>query len=60
MKKLPLQLFIKIPMLTFFFKLHDETRNSKQVGEISEQIIYGIDKFLKKTQLHQMVTYFKL
>ena len=46
-------------MLTFSFKLHDETRNSKQVGEISETLINHIDKFLKKTQLHQMVTYFK-
>ena len=48
MKKLPFTIIHKNTNVDFFFKLHDETRNSKQVGEISETLINSIDKFLKK------------
>ena len=32
----------------FFFDLHKETKSSEQVGEISEELINIIDKFIKK------------
>ena len=48
MKKLPFTIIHKNKNIDFFFNLHDETKNSKFVGEISENLINGIDEFLKK------------
>ena len=48
MKKLPFTIIHKNTNVDFFFDLHKETKSSKQVGEISEELINIIDKFIKK------------
>ena len=48
MKKLPFTIIHKNTNVDFFFDLHKETKSSEQVGEISEELINIIDKFIKK------------
>ena len=48
MKKLPFTIIHKNTNVDFFFDLHKETKCSKQVGEISEELINIVDKFIKK------------
>ena len=48
MKKLPFTIIHKNNNIDFFFNLHSETKNSKFVGQISEELINNVDKFLKK------------
>ena len=51
MKKLPFTIIHKNNNIDFFFNLHSETKNSKFVGQISEELINNIDKFLKKNTI---------
>ena len=47
MKKHPYTIIHKKTNVDFLFYLHKETKNSKQVGEISEELIIIVDKFIK-------------